>query len=77
MHLSQEAKLLKDTYRIGELEGSISNAGETSFSKKAPAEIDDDNWTYEEPKSGSSNFFYAFIGLAVLIYAIVFYYVFY
>ncbi|KAJ8686335.1 hypothetical protein QAD02_022129 [Eretmocerus hayati] len=73
---SQEAKQLKDTFEIGVLEGSLksNNAGGSSGEG---ATIDDDDWEYEPPKRESSPYLPLFIALGVLVYATLFYYIYY
>ncbi|XP_014230903.1 cytochrome b5-like [Trichogramma pretiosum] len=69
---SQEAIQLKDTFEIGQLEGTFEAEGAA-----AGPSIDDDDWEYEEPKKESSPFLPVFIGLGVLVYAFLFYNFFY
>lgn len=69
---SYEAITLRESFQIGDTNDMPSERIE----KKKPVSsdtIDDNDWQYEEPKKESSPFIPIVIGLGVLIYAIIFY----
>ena len=71
----QEAIQLKDTFEIGLLDGSFNTVSEDTGTREVT--VDDDDWTYEEPKTESSSYTTIFISLGVLMYAFIFYYMYY
>ncbi|XP_058807592.1 cytochrome b5-like [Phymastichus coffea] len=78
---SQEAKQLKDSYEIGALDGvmapSTTTTTTTTTGSSDATGDDDDHWEYVETKAQSSPYIPVFIALGVLVYAVLFYYVFY
>lgn len=68
---------LKDTLQIGDLEGSFTPTQQPAQAAGDEPTVDDDDWEYEEPKKESSPYLPLFIGLGVLVYAVLFYYVIY
>ncbi|XP_032456848.1 cytochrome b5 isoform X1 [Nasonia vitripennis] len=70
---SQEAIQLKDTFEIGTLQGELTSP--VAAASTGPT-VDDDDWVYEEPKKEANPYIPVFIGLAVVVYAVLFYYIF-
>ncbi|XP_046602692.1 cytochrome b5 [Neodiprion lecontei] len=79
---SPEAVQLREMYKIGDLGDSESDKPERGSTEKAAVTAakanitDEEPWDYVEHKEESSPWILVFIGLAVLVYAIIFYYVF-
>ena len=51
------------------------SAGPSQTSAKQPT-VEDDDWTYEEPKPESSTQLYFFMAIGVLVYAFIYFYMF-
>ncbi|RLU21702.1 hypothetical protein DMN91_006078 [Ooceraea biroi] len=72
---SEEAKLRRKIYMIGELaEGETASKKVNQLEKKAEKKeptIDNDDWQYEEVKEKKSYYLPLFIGIAVVVYAII------
>ncbi|XP_046753381.1 cytochrome b5-like [Diprion similis] len=79
---SPEAKHLRKMYKIGDLADSESDKPEQGSTVKPAMTTtqaiiaDEEPWDYVEHKEESSPWILVFTGLAVLVYAIIFYYVF-
>lgn len=77
---SQEAIQLRDTFLIGRLNddgtGATTPAPQTETIAN-PSIDDDDDWHYEETKTENSSHFSLFVGVGVVLYALIFYYIFY
>ena len=73
---TEEAIQLRETLKIGEVTGGGGGGGASKTRKNGPT-VDDDDWVYEEPEKKSSPYLPVTIGLGVLVYAVVFYYLFF
>lgn len=67
-----EAIQLRETYKIGTVDNTISEEQQTPDLREVTT--DDDNWEYKEVETKSSPWLPVFLATGVLIYAILFYY---
>ena len=83
---TSEAVQLRETYKIGTVTGSLTGEStnqpieqSTEQSTRAVQDltIDDENWTYDQPKNESSSWLPVFVGTGVVVYAVIFYYFFF
>ena len=77
-----EAVQLRETFKIGTVTGPLTGEptdqpAEQSDRGVQDLTIDDDNWTYDEPKSESSPWLTGTIATGVAVYAVIFYYFFF
>ena len=81
-----EAVQLRETYKIGTVTGSLTGkpadqpteqSTEQSTRGVQDLTIDDENWTYDQPKNESSSWLPVFVGTGVVVYAVIFYYFFF
>lgn len=81
---STEAVQLRDMYKVGDVSGGESSSSDktreistgTTLNSTESKVNDDEPWDYVEHKEESSPWILLFLGLGVLIYAIIFYYIF-
>ncbi|XP_008543130.1 cytochrome b5-like [Microplitis demolitor] len=71
-----EAVQLRETLKIGVVaEGGTGVSKSSIGSSKNSPTVDDDDWEYQEPKKESSTTAYIFIGILVLVYALIYKYI--
>ncbi|XP_012272640.1 cytochrome b5 [Orussus abietinus] len=76
---SMEAIKLRDGFEIGEVAEKSEDPGNKEAEHRATTQpaADDDDWEYQEPDKKTSPMLPVFVTLGVIVYAVVFYYLWY
>lgn len=72
---SSEALQLRELYKIGDIDETAGST-EEAMTETRSGTADEEPWDYVEHKDQTSPWILIFLGLAVLVYAIIFYYIF-